>query len=144
MADSKDPENSRAPVRKRLPRDADWKLKTLVGGRARLSISRCRWERMERMRRACGVGIGVQRGEVPVSRVWNSLEASTGSGGRRWLKRVRMGAWVGGMRRTSLPTAFELVRGKEQSLVDKFWKWHGIISREMLMKPGGWVEEYCQ
>jgi len=52
MADSKLPEKRRAPVRKRLPMEADWKLKTLVGGRARFRISRFRWERMERMRRA--------------------------------------------------------------------------------------------
>lgn len=58
MADSKLPENKRAPVRNRLPMEADWKLNVELGGRVRLRISRWRWERIERMRRACGVGMG--------------------------------------------------------------------------------------
>ena len=37
--------------------EADWKLKVELGERVRLRISRWRWERMERMRRACGVGM---------------------------------------------------------------------------------------
>lgn len=37
--------------------EADWKLKLECGERVRLRISRCRWERIERMRRACGVGM---------------------------------------------------------------------------------------
>ena len=49
MADSKEPEKRRAPVRKRFPMDADWKLKVEVGGRLRFSISRCRWDRIERI-----------------------------------------------------------------------------------------------
>ena len=52
MADSKLPEKRRAPVKKRLPIEADWKLKVEVGGRVRLRISRWRWERIERIRRA--------------------------------------------------------------------------------------------
>jgi len=39
MALSKEPMNNLAPVRKRFPTLADWKLKTL-DGRARLTISR--------------------------------------------------------------------------------------------------------
>lgn len=58
MAASKEPENRRAPVRKRFPIEADWKLKVEAGGRARLTISRWRWARMERINSACGVGIG--------------------------------------------------------------------------------------
>lgn len=55
------------------------------------------------MRRAWAVGIGVQREEAPVRRVRNSDSAREGEGARRWLKRVRIGAWVGGMRRTRRP-----------------------------------------
>ena len=40
---------------------------------------------------------------MPVKRVRNSLAAGSEEGGRRWLKRFRMGAWVGGMRRTRRP-----------------------------------------
>lgn len=90
-------------MRKRLPIEADWKLKADVGGLARLRISRWRCERMERMRWVWAVGMGLQRGEVPVRRVRNSDSARVGVGERRWLKRVRMGAWVGGMRRTRRP-----------------------------------------
>ena len=59
MAVSKLPEKRRAPVRKRLPIEADWKLKVELGGRVRLRISRCRWDRIERIRRAWAVGIGL-------------------------------------------------------------------------------------
>ena len=58
---------------------------------------------MERIKRAWAVGIGVQRGDVPSRRVKNSDWARPGEDGRRWLKRVRIGAWVGGMRRTRRP-----------------------------------------
>ena len=40
---------------------------------------------------------------MPVKRVRNSVAAGSGEGGRRWLNRFRMGAWVGGMRRTRRP-----------------------------------------
>ena len=97
-------------MRKRLPMEADWKLKVDVGGRARFRISRCKWERMERIRRAWAVGIGVQRGEVPNRRVRNSDWARLGEDGRRWLKRVRIGPWVAGMRRTRRPMKGWLIR----------------------------------
>lgn len=57
MADSKEPEKRRAPVRKRFPMEADWKLKVEVGGRLRFRISRCKWDRIERISIACGVGM---------------------------------------------------------------------------------------
>ena len=57
MADSKEPEKRRAPVRKRFPMEADWKLKVEVGGRLRFRISRWRWDRIERISIACGVGM---------------------------------------------------------------------------------------
>ena len=97
-------------MRKRFPMEADSKLNVEVGGRARLRISRWRWERIERIRSACAVGIGVQRQEVPVRRVINSDSASEGDEGRRWLKRVRIGAWVGGIRRTRRPMETQLIR----------------------------------
>lgn len=48
MADSKDPEKMRAPVRNMLPIEASAKLKVDVG-RARLTISRFKVLRMDRM-----------------------------------------------------------------------------------------------
>lgn len=57
MADSKEPEKRRAPVRKRLPIEADSKLNVDAGGRVRFRISRWRWDRMDRMSIACGVGM---------------------------------------------------------------------------------------
>ena len=78
-------------------------MKVEVGGRLRFRISRCRWDRIERISIACGVGMASYRGEVPVRRVRNSVAAGSGKGGRRWLKRFRMGAWVGGIRRTRRP-----------------------------------------
>lgn len=48
MADSKLPVKSRAPVRKRFPTDADWKLKDEVG-RRRFTISRLMVLKRERM-----------------------------------------------------------------------------------------------
>lgn len=90
--------------------EADSKLNVEVGGRARLRISRWRWERIERIRSACAVGMGVQRQEVPVRSVINSDSASEGDEGRRWLKRVRIGAWVGGIRRTRRPVETQLIR----------------------------------
>ena len=90
MADSKEPEKRRAPVRKRLPIEADWKLKVEVGGRFRLRISRWRWERIERINIAWGVGMSAYKGDVPVRRVRNSVAAISDDGGRRWLKRLRM------------------------------------------------------
>lgn len=83
--------------------EADWKLKVEVGGRLRFRISRCRWDRIERISIACGVGMASYRGDVPVKRVRNSVAAASGKGGRRWLNRVLMGAWLGGMRRTRRP-----------------------------------------
>lgn len=90
--------------------EADSKLNVEVGGRALLRISRWRWERIERIRSACAVGMGVQRREVPVRRVKNSDSASEGEEGRRWLKRVRIGAWVGGMMRTRRPMETKVIR----------------------------------
>jgi len=58
---------------------------------------------MERMSNAWGVGTGVYKGEMPVRRVRNSSEAGIRDDGRRWLNRARMGAWVGGIRRTRRP-----------------------------------------
>ena len=52
---------------------------------------------------ACGGGIGAYSGEVPARRVRNSVEAGIGDGESRWLKRLRMGVWVGGIRRTRRP-----------------------------------------
>lgn len=109
-------------MRKRLPIEADSKLKVEVGGRARLRISRCRWERMERIRNAWAVGIGVQRGDVPSRRVKNSDWARLGEDGRRWLKRVRIGAWVGGMRRTRRPA--------------KLWRFRCILESIRTQKKG--------
>ena len=40
---------------------------------------------------------------MPVKRVRTSVAAGSGEGGRRWLKRFRMGTWVGGIRRTRRP-----------------------------------------
>ena len=40
---------------------------------------------------------------MPVKRVRNSLAAGSEEGVSRWLKRLRMGAWVGVMRRTRRP-----------------------------------------
>lgn len=40
---------------------------------------------------------------MPVKRVRNSVAAGSVEAGRRWLKRFRMGTWVGGMRRTRRP-----------------------------------------
>lgn len=90
MADSKEPEKRRAPVRKRLPIEADWKLKVEVGGRVRLRISRWRWDRIERINIAWGVGMLAYRGDVPVRRVRNSAAAGSEEGGRRWLNRSRI------------------------------------------------------
>ena len=92
MADSKDPEKRRAPVRNRFPMLADWKLNVEVGGRLRLRISRWRWERIERISMACGVGMDLYRGDVPVRRVRNSRLAASEAAGSRWLKRWSMWA----------------------------------------------------
>lgn len=70
-------------MRKRLPIDADWKLKVDVGGLLLLRISRWRCERIERINIACGVGMLLYRGEVPVKKVRNSLAASSELIGRR-------------------------------------------------------------
>ena len=50
---------------------------------------------------------------MPVKRVRNSVAAGSGKGGRRWLKRFRIGALVGGMRRTRRP---DKVVGQSQYL----------------------------
>lgn len=83
--------------------EADWKSKVEWGGRARLRSSRCRWLRMLRMSWRCGGGIEGQRAEVPSIMESHSEWAAEGLGGRRWLKRVRMEVWEGGMRRTRRP-----------------------------------------
>ena len=55
---------------------------------------------------------------MPVKRVRNSAPAGSGEAGRRWLKRVLMGACVGGIRRTRRPD--EMV-GQSLHLATKNW-----------------------
>ena len=63
------------------------------------------------------MGIGVQRGDRLETIEVHSERAEIGSGGRRWFRRLRMGAWVGGMRRMRRPVdrVKGLVRLKKRS-----------------------------
>lgn len=83
MADSKEPVKRRAPVRKRLPREAEEKLKVELGGRARLRISRLRWLSMLRISSRWGGGMGAHKGEVPETRDCQDERARIGSRSRR-------------------------------------------------------------
>ena len=47
--------------------------------------------------------MGNHRGEVPETRACQDERARGEDGGRRWLRRVWMGRWVGGMRRIRRP-----------------------------------------
>lgn len=107
IADSKDPVKRRAPVRKRLPTEADWKLKT-EEGRARFTISRLMVLRNERMSSRLEDEIADQRWERPSTMESHSSRAAAESEEeRRWLKIVFMAVFSGvlleGMRRTSRP-----------------------------------------
>ena len=75
-------------MRKRLPIAADWKLKILFGGLARLRISKCRWEKIDLISSAWDEGSGRHSSWVPSSIAENSIEARAGSDGNRWLKRL--------------------------------------------------------
>lgn len=82
MADSNEPVNRRAPVRKRLPRAADWKLKVEVG-RARFVISSWRVRRKERISWRGAGEIEVQRACRASTISSHSIRASNGSEERR-------------------------------------------------------------
>lgn len=91
MADSKLPLNRRAPVRKRFPTLAEVKSKVDVGGRERLSISRLRRLKKDRINCFFEEGIKDQSGEVPETRDCHSVEAVCEEvEDRRWLKRLAM------------------------------------------------------
>ncbi len=107
MADSKLPVNNRAPVKKRFPTDADWKLKDEVG-RRRFTISRLMVLRKERISSRLVDGMEVQRRCRDSTMSSHSCRARVESGERRWLKRLLMAVVSGeegssGMRRTSRP-----------------------------------------
>jgi hypothetical protein len=106
MALSKLPVKSLAPVKNRLPTDADWKLKT-DEGRARFTISRLMVFRKERISSRFEEEMDVQRACRASTMSSHSIRASVGEGERRWLKRAFMlvdsGVVSEGIRRTSRP-----------------------------------------
>ena len=83
MAASKEPVKRRAPVRKRLPKEAEEKLNIEVGGRARLRISRLRWLSMLRISSRWGGDNGAQSEEVPATRRCQDARARSEDVGRR-------------------------------------------------------------
>ena len=107
IALSKLPVNNLAPVRKRFPTEADWKLKT-EEGRARFTISRLMVLRKERISSRVEEGMEVQRGCVASTIESHSLRASVEEEERRWLKKILIAVFsaeVGssGIRRTRRP-----------------------------------------
>ena len=127
--------NSRAPVKKRLPTEADWKLNT-EDGRARFTISRLIVFKKERMSSRFSDVMKVQSGCRASTMSSHSFLAEIGSfDGRRWLKRaliaVVSGFWAfSGMRRTSRPvkrTEHAMSRRKrdlDEERVDEHVEYH--------------------
>lgn len=74
MADSKEPEKRRAPVRNRFPTLAEVKSKVL-DGRARFMISRLRRLKKERTSSFLAEVIPFHRGEVPSTMAYHSAWA---------------------------------------------------------------------
>lgn len=87
MADSKLPVKSRAPVRKRFPTDADWKLKDEVG-RRRFTISRLMVLKRERMSSRFSEEMDVHSACLASTTSSHSIRARGESGERRWLNSV--------------------------------------------------------
>ena len=80
MAASNEPVKRRAPVKKRLPTEADWKLK-MLDGRARLVISMLRVLRKERINSFFALLIALHSGWVPSTISNHSSLAEVGFGG---------------------------------------------------------------
>lgn len=98
--------NNLAPVRNRLPTEADWKLNT-EDGRARLTISRLIVLRNERINSRFEDEISFQRKCRDSTMSSHSIRACSGEDERRWLKSALMpidsGVGSDGIRRTSRP-----------------------------------------
>lgn len=100
MADSNEPVNRRAPVRKRFPTAADWKLKN-EEGRARFTISRLMVLRNERISSSFSEEMDVHSSWRASTMSSHSARAASGVEARRWLKNVFMAAFSGSLPATS-------------------------------------------